>query len=153
VDDALLRLDDQPRGGPVRKDGYYQLTDSSFSVAAHLDLWSGALRQRVSYDAYGTPRVILPGDFDGDGSVKQGDLAAFTAAHDANLPSADVDGDGMVGSGDKGYFYDHWAAAGVPEQVEGGFSNQGQPAAYFWRKQLKSATLSTGIWVDWSQFA
>jgi len=76
ADDALLRTDYRP-AAPVPKDAFYQLTDSSFSVVAHLDFYSGALRQRVSYDAYGTPRTILPGDFNGDGMVGGADKASF----------------------------------------------------------------------------
>ena len=68
TDDAVLRRIDGNGDGSYTGEGdrgYYQLTDSSFSVVAHVDAISGQVRQRMSYDGYGNLKVLLLTDYGG----------------------------------------------------------------------------------------
>jgi hypothetical protein len=47
--------------------GYYQLTDSQFSVVAHVDGGTGRIVHRYSYNAYGVMKTHPITDLDGDG--------------------------------------------------------------------------------------
>jgi hypothetical protein len=51
-------------------------------------------------------------DYDGNGGVDGGDLAAFFADFEAGESCADVDGNGGVDGGDLGYFFSVFEAGG-----------------------------------------
>jgi hypothetical protein len=93
------------------------------SVVAHVDFYSGAIRQRMTYDAYGTMTVLQNGDYDGDGDVDQDDLAAAKNAN--GTPAADFNGDGSSGSADWSLFGGWWgqglAAGAAPDEVRIGY--------------------------------
>lgn len=101
VDDAIMRRIDANGDGDITDagdKGYFQLTDALFSVVCHVDSTSGLVRQWMSYDAYGTPKILRTGDWDGNGSVTTSDATAFNAAFSSSPPpdSCDVNGDGVI---------------------------------------------------------
>lgn len=119
TDDAILRRIDINGDGiylinsvdpSVPERAFYQLVDSSFSPACHIDAGSGAVRQWISYDTYGQMKVLLPSDHNGDGTVTQSDLTEFYNAWKASEPAGDFNGDGSVTSNDYDAFYVHWQA-------------------------------------------
>lgn len=56
----------------------------------------------------GTPTCIA--DFDGNGGIDGGDLAAFFEAFETGDPTADVDGNGGVDGGDLAFFFERFEA-------------------------------------------
>lgn len=101
---------------------YYQLTDALFSVVCHVDSTTGQVRQWMSYDAYGTPKTLRTGDWDGNGTVTTSDATDFNAAIQQNPApdSCDVNGDGFVDQFDSADFGAMWfeSAPGQPTYVE-----------------------------------
>ena len=110
VNDAVLRRCDTDVDGDwdttdeyAGGGSFYQLSDSLFSVIAHVRSSDGQVACRFSYDSYGKYRVHLSTDFNGDGLVNATDVDdsgdgvhGFLAAYAAGLPSADYNGDGVV---------------------------------------------------------
>ena len=118
VNDAVLRRCDTDLNGVWNSadetaggGAFYQLTDSLFSVVAHIRASDGSVACRFSYDAYGRVRVHLPSDFNGDGVVNATDLGdtldpghGFLGAYAAGKPPADINGDGEVNADDESEF-------------------------------------------------
>jgi RHS repeat-associated protein len=77
--------------------GYYQLTDSQFSVVAHVDGGTGRIVHRYSYNAYGVMKTHPITDLDGDGhgGFSSDDLALSNAIA-AGDPAGDFNGDGST---------------------------------------------------------
>lgn len=126
--DAIYRRTDADADGAYSSPtdiAYYQLTDSLFSPVAHVDAASGQVRQRMSYDSYGNLKIILPGDYNGDGSVVWADLQDYGTAYNASSPAADFDGSGDITPDDYEQFYYAWMSdtAGwvVPETPRIGY--------------------------------
>jgi RHS repeat-associated protein len=137
-DDAILRRIDGDADGTYTTAGvdksYYQLTDSSFSVICHVDAVSGQVRQWNSYDAYGSLKVMLLADYDGDGQVTQNDEVLAAAAWyteknwNPNQPhppyTTDFNGDGVVDDSDWSLFYGAWLGMQgmrIPDPVRIGY--------------------------------
>jgi RHS repeat-associated protein len=127
LDDAILRRTDS-NGDNVYSDSWdksrYQLSDSSFSVIAHVDAANGHVHQRMSYDTFGNLKVLLVADFDGDGTVTYGDMSAFLTAYAAEDPSADMNGNGEVSEKDLDPFVDaYYGTTGLrlPDEVRIGY--------------------------------
>ncbi|MCC6678665.1 MAG: hypothetical protein IT436_16140 [Phycisphaerales bacterium] len=104
LDDAVVRRSSEDGDHLFGEDGeywYYQLTDSLFSVIAHVDAATSRVRQWMSYDAFGVAKVLRTGDWNGDGSVTTADKTnaqgtgfdEFFALGDSR---ADVNGDGQL---------------------------------------------------------
>jgi len=74
----LIDTDGDGEYGSAADKARYQLTDSSFSVIAHVDAANGRVHQRMSYDTYGAVKILLQADFNGDGTVTRDDLLAFS---------------------------------------------------------------------------
>lgn len=112
LDDIILHREDGNADGDYNDSfdsTWYHLTDPQFSTVAILDL-SGAVIERVSYDAWGEPRHHPKHDFDGDGAFDQDDADALDdliASGSVPITSAtyrsemDIDRDGDVDSTDQ----------------------------------------------------
>jgi RHS repeat-associated protein len=123
---------------------YYQLTDSSFSVVAHLDFDTAQVRQRMSYDPWGMMKVLRRADFDGDGEVTLADHSAFDAAYQNLEPAADFSGDGVVDGTDSEMFTEALIAeffGAPPDEVRISY------AAYV-RDPLMEILLARHRWYD-----
>lgn len=99
TDDAIRRrieVDGDPEVHVSGDKDYYQLTDALFSVIAHVNANDGRVRQWISYDAYGTPKILRTGDWDGNGATTTSDLTSFNTAFAADDSAADVNGDGVL---------------------------------------------------------
>ncbi len=117
ADDALLRRIDADGDGSYTGTsdyGYFQLTDSSFSVVCHADANDGHIRQWMSYDGYGSVKVLRPADYDGDGVYTTEDAGLFVNAWKNQEPGADFNGDGVVDMADADGFYGAIQASGNP---------------------------------------
>jgi hypothetical protein len=68
-------------------------------VVAHLDFDTAQVRQRMSYDPWGTMKVLRRADFDGDGEVTLADYIAFDAAYQNLEPAADFRAPNQMSSG------------------------------------------------------
>ncbi|HYD00990.1 MAG TPA: Hint domain-containing protein [Phycisphaerales bacterium] len=62
----LPTLGSTPPDGAALDGGYYQLTDSQFSVVAHLDAATGLVSRRYAYDAYGKLESHALADINGE---------------------------------------------------------------------------------------
>ncbi|TVQ55034.1 MAG: hypothetical protein EA377_04255 [Phycisphaerales bacterium] len=102
IDDIVLRRqhdfpEDPDPGDPVAPEpvvtDWYHITDTLFSTVAVLSE-TGALLERVSYDAYGRAQRHRAGDLTGNGIADFGDLTIVNQGNDAN------NGQGRYGPGD-----------------------------------------------------
>ncbi|MCL4212103.1 MAG: hypothetical protein HRU76_15475 [Phycisphaeraceae bacterium] len=114
IDDIILHREDGNVDGDYNDSfdsTWYHLTDPQFSTVAILDL-SGAVIERVSYDAWGEPRHHPKHDFDGDGDFDQDDAEALDdliVSGGGSVPitnakyraEMDIDRDGEVDSTDQ----------------------------------------------------
>jgi hypothetical protein len=75
---------------------------------------TGSNQQNYSLDdmVYSSAALICPADYDGNGGVDGGDLAAFFSDFEAGEMSADVDQNGGVDGGDLAYFFAVFEAGG-----------------------------------------
>jgi len=89
---------------------------------------SGALRERVYYDAYGLPRSLSPADQNADGVVDSQDssllLGNWGSIGGTYGAQGDIDRDGDVDSADYALLSGAWGQAAPPKGELSAFSNQ-----------------------------
>jgi hypothetical protein len=97
-------------GAPSESDAFYLLIRQGGAPQADLDAATAWLEALLGGGGITCPACAA--DFDGNGGVDGGDLAAFFAAFESGDACADVDGNGGVDGGDLGSFFTAFESGG-----------------------------------------
>ncbi|MGH7132143.1 MAG: RHS repeat-associated core domain-containing protein, partial [Phycisphaerales bacterium] len=152
VDDAVYRRVDIDNDGVYTGEGdsaFYQLTDSLFSVVAHIDGLTGSVRQRMSYDPYGRMRLHHPADYDAGGTLTGKDESHFLSDWYSDDPRADFNGDGVVDSNDQDEFGWLYTNPHPIDEVRVGFCGYlRDPSTGWWLARNRWYDAEAGRWIN-----